>query len=115
MSRTWAGAAPDRAPVSSGGARQGAVAVSGRTAGIAPARVGAADREAPPVSARIAAGSAAEESVWGRSTLCADQWKPLTQFLQDGELEIDNGATERASRDIAIGRGNWTLFGSDSG
>jgi transposase len=30
-------------------------------------------------------------------------------------LEIDNGATERATRDIAIGRGNWTFFGSDNG
>jgi hypothetical protein len=26
--------------------------------------------------------------------------------LDDGELEIDNGATERANRDIAVGRGN---------
>lgn len=30
-------------------------------------------------------------------------------------LEIDNGATGRANRDIAIGRGNWTFFGSDEG
>jgi transposase len=30
-------------------------------------------------------------------------------------LEIDNGATERANRDIALGRGNWTFFGSDGG
>ncbi len=30
-------------------------------------------------------------------------------------MEIDNGATERANRDIALGRGNWTFFGSDSG
>jgi transposase len=44
-----------------------------------------------------------------------NQWQALTRFLQDGELEIDNGATERANRDIAIGRGNWTFFGSDKG
>jgi transposase len=44
-----------------------------------------------------------------------NQWDALTRFLQDGQLEIDNGATERASRDIAVGRGNWTFFGSDSG
>jgi transposase len=44
-----------------------------------------------------------------------NQWGALTRFLQDGDLEIDNGATERANRDIAIGRGNWTFFGSDSG
>lgn len=44
-----------------------------------------------------------------------NQWQALTRFLDDGDLEIDNGATERANRDIAIGRGNWTFFGSDNG
>jgi hypothetical protein len=44
-----------------------------------------------------------------------NQWNALARFLEDGDLEIDNGATERANRDIAIGRGNWTFFGSDEG
>jgi transposase len=44
-----------------------------------------------------------------------NQWQALTRFLEDGELEIDNGATERANRDIAVGRGNWTFFGNDQG
>jgi transposase len=44
-----------------------------------------------------------------------NQWEALKRFLKDGDLEIDNGATERANRDIAIGRGNWTFFGSDNG
>jgi hypothetical protein len=44
-----------------------------------------------------------------------NQWEALTRFLEDNELEIDNGATERANRDIALGRGNWTFFGSDGG
>ena len=44
-----------------------------------------------------------------------NQWEALTRFLEDGELEIDNGASERANRPIAIGRGNWTFFGSDNG
>jgi hypothetical protein len=44
-----------------------------------------------------------------------NQWEALTRFLEDGELEIDNGATERANRDIALGRSNWTFFGSDRG
>ena len=44
-----------------------------------------------------------------------NQWQALTRYLEDGELEIDNGATERANRDIALGRGNWTFFGSDRG
>ena len=39
-----------------------------------------------------------------------NQWEALTRFLEDGELEIDNGATERANRDIALGRGNWTFL-----
>lgn len=44
-----------------------------------------------------------------------NQWEALTRFLEDGELEIDNGATERDNRDIVLGRGNWTFFGSDGG
>jgi transposase len=44
-----------------------------------------------------------------------NKWGALTRFLEDGDLEIDNGATERANRAIAIGRGNWTFFGSDNG
>lgn len=44
-----------------------------------------------------------------------NQWEALTRFLEDGELEINNGATERANRDIALGPGNWTFFGSDNG
>jgi len=44
-----------------------------------------------------------------------NQWEALTRFLEDGEPEIDNGAMERANRDIALGRGNWTFFGSDGG
>src|SRR5258708_37535507 len=44
-----------------------------------------------------------------------NQWEALNRFLKDGDLEIDNGATERANRGIAIGRGNWTFFCSDHG
>src|SRR5207245_11808614 len=43
------------------------------------------------------------------------QGEALTRFLEDGDLEIDNGATERANRGVAVGRGNWTFFGSDNG
>jgi hypothetical protein len=44
-----------------------------------------------------------------------NQWDALTRFLQDGDLEIDNGATERVNRAVAVGRNNWTFFGSDKG
>ena len=35
--------------------------------------------------------------------------------VEEGDLEIDNGATERANRGIAFGRNNWVFFGSDNG
>jgi transposase len=39
-----------------------------------------------------------------------NQWKALNVYLEDGELEIDNGATERANRDIAKGCSLCTSF-----
>ena len=42
-------------------------------------------------------------------------WTALTRYCEDGDLEIDNNATERAIRGIAVGRNNWTFFGSDQG
>lgn len=42
-------------------------------------------------------------------------WAALTRYCNDGDLEIDNNATERAIRGIAVGRANWTFFGSDEG
>lgn len=42
-------------------------------------------------------------------------WTALMRFCEDGDLEIDNNAVERAIRGIAVGRANWTFFGSDEG
>ena len=42
-------------------------------------------------------------------------WKALTRYSEDGNLEIDNNATERSIRGVAVGRGNWMFFGSDIG
>jgi transposase len=42
-------------------------------------------------------------------------WTALTRYCENGGLEIDNNATERAIRGIAVGRANWTFFGSDEG
>src|SRR6202171_3167438 len=42
-------------------------------------------------------------------------WPALNRYCEDGELEIDNNATERAIRGVAIGRNNWIFFGSDQG
>jgi transposase len=42
-------------------------------------------------------------------------WTALTRYCEDGDLEIDNNATERAIRGVAVGHNNWILFGSDQG
>ena len=42
-------------------------------------------------------------------------WKALTRYVEDGNLEIDNNRTERTIRGVAVGRGNWMFFGSDLG
>jgi len=42
-------------------------------------------------------------------------WRALTRYLDDGLLEIDNNAAERALRAVAIGRKNYLFMGSDSG
>jgi transposase len=42
-------------------------------------------------------------------------WTALTRYCEDGDLEIDNNATERAIRSVAVGRHNWMFFGSDHG
>ena len=44
-----------------------------------------------------------------------NQWEPLTRFLDDGRIEIDNNAAERALRPIAVGRKNWLFAGSERG
>jgi len=39
----------------------------------------------------------------------------LMRFLDNGKIEIDNNAAERAIRGIALGRKNWLFAGSDNG
>src|ERR1700683_1817344 len=42
-------------------------------------------------------------------------WTAPNRYCDDGDLEIDNNATERSIRGIAVGCRNWTFFGSDQG
>jgi transposase len=44
-----------------------------------------------------------------------NQWAKAEVFLSRGDLPIDNGPSERAVRDLAIGRNNWMTVGSDEG
>lgn len=42
-------------------------------------------------------------------------WTALTRYCDDPDLSIDNNHTERSLRGWAVGRNNWTFFGSDRG
>lgn len=42
-------------------------------------------------------------------------WPALTRYCDDGCLEIDNNAAERALRAVALGRKNYLFAGSDAG
>lgn len=42
-------------------------------------------------------------------------WIPASVFLTRGDLPIDNGASERAIRDLVIGRKNWLFVASAEG
>lgn len=44
-----------------------------------------------------------------------NHWTVLTRYLEDGRIEIDNNAAERALRALALGRKNYLFLGSDSG
>jgi transposase len=44
-----------------------------------------------------------------------NNWTALNRYCDDGDLAIDNNATERTIRSVAVGRGNWIFFGSDQG
>ena len=43
------------------------------------------------------------------------RWKALTRYVDDGRIEIDNNAAERALRGVALGRNNYLFMGSDAG
>ena len=57
----------------------------------------------------------------GKSDLAAairyarSRWPALCRYRDDGNLEIDNNAAERALRAVALGRKNWLFAGSDNG
>jgi transposase len=43
------------------------------------------------------------------------RWEGLKRFLEDGRLPLDNTASERALRQVAVGRNNYLFAGSDQG
>jgi transposase len=43
------------------------------------------------------------------------RWEALLRYVDDGGIEIDNNAAERALRVVALGRKNYLFAGSDAG
>ena len=46
------------------------------------------------------------------ATYTLNQWHALNRYTEDGALNIDNNAAERAMKSVAIGRKNWLFVGS---
>ena len=51
----------------------------------------------------------------GAMRYALSRWRALTRYIDDGRLEIDNSAAERALRAVALGRKNYLFAGSDTG
>jgi len=65
------------------------------------------ERERPQVLPRSPIGQAIAYTL--------SNWDALVRYTEDGDLEIDNNGAERSLRGVAVGRRNWTFFGSDNG
>ncbi len=85
------------------------------------ARLALRQERAVPILAQIQAWLDAEsEVVLPRSplgqaiTYARNQWTALTTYTTQGFLAIDNNASERALKRVAIGRKNWLFAGHDA-
>jgi len=57
-----------------------------------------------------------KKSTLGGAILYAlNRWQALMRYCDDGRIEIDNNAAERALRAVALGRKNYLFAGSNSG
>lgn len=57
----------------------------------------------------------AKNSLCGAIKYSLNNWAELTRYLDDGRLDIDNNACERAIKPFAEGRKNWLFAGNDVG
>jgi transposase len=48
-------------------------------------------------------------------TYTLNQWQPLTRYIENGQISIDNNVAERQIRPFTIGRKNWLFMGSVAG
>jgi hypothetical protein len=57
----------------------------------------------------------AKSDMAGATRYALSRWVALTRYLDDGTVEIDNNAAERALRVVALGRKNYLFAGSNPG
>jgi transposase len=57
----------------------------------------------------------AKSELAGAIRYATSRWPALLRYCDDGTLEIDNNAAERALRAVALGRKNYLFCGSDDG
>lgn len=57
----------------------------------------------------------AKSDMAGAIRYALSRWTALTRYLDDGTVEIDNNAAERALRVVALGRKNYLFAGSNPG
>ncbi len=94
-----------------------------KIAGLDPAaKVALRRKEAQPVleelkvAIQTVSAKVLPSSLLGKATQYAlGHWSELTQYVEVGELEIDNNSIENAIRAVAIGRKNWLFLGSPEG
>lgn len=77
---------------------------------------------AVPILDRLEEWMKVQEAVTPPKSLLGDalrysrnQWQALRRYTEDGRLPIDNGRSERALRQVALGRKNWLFAGNDEG
>jgi hypothetical protein len=59
---------------------------------------------------------ASKKSALGKAaSYVLSRWTAFTRYRDDGQIEIDNNAAERALRAVALGRKNYLFCGSDAG
>jgi len=56
-----------------------------------------------------------KSDIAGAIAYALSRWPALVRYCDDGLLEIDNNAAERALCAVAIGRKNYLFAGSDTG
>jgi transposase len=102
---------------------QALYAIEGAVRGKLPAeRVAVRQRDAVPLLASLESWMRATlATVSAKSELAAafnyslKRWVALTRYSQDGSIEIDNNAAERAMKGPVLGRKNWLFAGSHDG